>query len=1412
MSSILEDFDTPGRSHSAAGQSLSGRPPLSNIKRPSSTPPRSPAISPKVSMRKRSPYSKTPSPKPSTPQVNVQHPRFSGGAEDLAELVPKMLKTRLVSGGGAGRRTSMEGASKKKGGKKRGKGKKLRMSRQKSQDEKHKNFCFESNPEMCKRSSPRRKRKKKKWKASQKKKLKKKKLSWSSDNEADREHPIVAKIKAATSNDGDGFLDARNLDSGMDKFPIGAIIREFGKNPGKQLSKLHTINLNQNRLDSLPDTFFEWFRVDLEYLDLNVNMFMNFPKQMPSLTDLISLDIASNQLKSLGDVDISVMTNLSRLNLSDNQLDSLPGRLPPNLTVLRLSNNRLQEIPASVFRLEDLEDLTFKNNYLTQLPSGLAKLSNLVKLDLRSNKIEELPTEIFKDGLLELEKLRVGGNPLLIPPRFLLENTPWQNSVKVVRNFFQNEENSARAKVHWKRLSKAIFLGSSMCGKTSCARVLEGQGIDGCNSGAARESIGVRVSMISSNKLFEDGLAQNIVLWDMAGAKPEEYKEFQATHQLFLGSNRTLYVIVFDLYKFAECWLQKDKKKLAIFLNEHIIYWIKSVQDRVPDGKILLVANKLDQYPDNLDKRPQHLIYCIRQALLEKTEAAHKFLFQKIQNLKERNHSELEQHIEQLERIYQTEETWIGCLKDGKAIVSMTCREDNEQYFKTSSAFRSRIFQECDSLRKGQMNKLVPEVWVKIRDIVIKWENNQTPFVLVDEIENRLKDDDENYACDSEDITQALLFLNDCGEIVFFEPNIVFVSVVWIVGLLKQLLSNKGSDIEYNLSNDELKKRWNTYLTWNVLEDDSEDCKTRKKEVNFYILYRLMQQFNILFPCKVDKEASWLLCKIPMMDRFENGKSVERFNYPVHATDVEVSRIIQFERGGTVPHDLIHMIQAGWMESVGNDECKETHPYCSDAIILHIEGVQIYIQTGYNKPDGTEGLVDGSQYHNFLGIFIRHSERPPPIEETDNPIILHRYLNLTLQVIYGILSQNFSGLVWEVWVLCPMCSMTYKDISKMKQRQILSIYAHLNEENGEDIKLTCDCCHNDPFESLNRMVLQEDDDEFESDRGYENTSLHKNSNSKNHRKFDWNNIVKCPKPAIVSIGVCNATDPTHPLVYAGSGVCIDADKAIFLTCAHNFFETDACGGGVGSVLREKIRKIDFRIVIGLYRGDKQLTKWAFEADQELFEKFRVMRDKKKCSDDIFVLRAKIGYKDLRQKPFGHSSVNLDEGSEAAEKDKTEYLRATVDDTYTLDAQVSSRLSSLSLNLAGIPLVSDNDIVPNEVDVYGYPGQPKLNNQQAARTNALDGDMQDCLHNSTHDGRIFLDKCTIFDSSDDDYIYVSMMKHTKGASGGPALVKVPDKNGAFVHRVIGVFKGFESERDRALIVPSAKASRMINECQ
>ena len=152
MSSIiLEDFDESGRPHSAAGQSLSGRPPLSNIKRPSSTPPGSPARSPKVPMTKRPPYSKTPSPKPCNPQVNVEHPRFSGVGEDL---VPKMLKT-------GGRRTSVEGASKKKGGKKRGKGKKLRMSRQKSQDEKHKNFCFESNPEMCKRNSPRRRRKKK---------------------------------------------------------------------------------------------------------------------------------------------------------------------------------------------------------------------------------------------------------------------------------------------------------------------------------------------------------------------------------------------------------------------------------------------------------------------------------------------------------------------------------------------------------------------------------------------------------------------------------------------------------------------------------------------------------------------------------------------------------------------------------------------------------------------------------------------------------------------------------------------------------------------------------------------------------------------------------------------------------------------------------------------------------------------------------------------------------------------------------------------------------------------------------------------------------------------------------------------------------------------------------------------------
>lgn len=71
---------------------------------------------------------------------------------------------------------------------------------------------------------------------------------------------------------------------------------------------------------------------------------------------------------------------LKKLDLSDNQLQSIHPALPDNLETLTLRNNRLTSVPESVTRLQYLN---IENNPLQHLPAGLI---NMPQLDLELEK------------------------------------------------------------------------------------------------------------------------------------------------------------------------------------------------------------------------------------------------------------------------------------------------------------------------------------------------------------------------------------------------------------------------------------------------------------------------------------------------------------------------------------------------------------------------------------------------------------------------------------------------------------------------------------------------------------------------------------------------------------------------------------------------------------------------------------------------------------------------------------------------------------------------------------------------------------------------------------------------------------------------------------------------------------------
>ena len=137
---------------------------------------------------------------------------------------------------------------------------------------------------------------------------------------------------------------------------------------------------------------------------------------LSGLTGLTMLNLQENRLSSLPDDFFDDLTSLSQaLSWECNRLTSIPSELftPPNLTYLDLSNNRLGgEVPTALGNLSSLTFLSLSRNQLDgEIPTELSNLSNLTFLSLSGNRLDgEIPTEL--SNLSNLKELWLWGNQL----------------------------------------------------------------------------------------------------------------------------------------------------------------------------------------------------------------------------------------------------------------------------------------------------------------------------------------------------------------------------------------------------------------------------------------------------------------------------------------------------------------------------------------------------------------------------------------------------------------------------------------------------------------------------------------------------------------------------------------------------------------------------------------------------------------------------------------------------------------------------------------------------------------------------------------------------------------------------------------------------------------------------------------
>jgi internalin A len=190
-------------------------------------------------------------------------------------------------------------------------------------------------------------------------------------------------------------------------------------------------------------------------------------------------------------------------------------------------------------------------------------LLNLSKLRLSSNQITELPLEIA--GLTNLTELDLRQNKLDIPLE-IVSKKDYPN--EIINFYFKIREKATRQLNE----AKTLIVGQGSVGKTSLVRRI----ITGEFDSEESKTEGISIS----RWLIDNRIQLNI--WDFGGQEI-----MHATHQFFL-TKRSLYLLVLDSRLTQE--------------ENRVEYWLKIIQSFGGESPVLLVGNKMDQHPLDVDR------------------------------------------------------------------------------------------------------------------------------------------------------------------------------------------------------------------------------------------------------------------------------------------------------------------------------------------------------------------------------------------------------------------------------------------------------------------------------------------------------------------------------------------------------------------------------------------------------------------------------------------------------------------------------------------------------------------------------------------------------------------------------------------------------------------------------------------
>lgn len=210
--------------------------------------------------------------------------------------------------------------------------------------------------------------------------------------------------------------------------PFCLSVSQITPNALSKLRYLESLDLSHNGLEQLSPSCFSGLplaEVDLShnnFREFNMDVFANKASGEP-----VSIELTHNKLVSVFATEQGKVLQIQSLNLSANQLSSVPNLTGLSLRLLSLDTNPITRITEGSFaHLKDLIYLSISDlRDLQEIePHSFKGLQSLQVLDLINNpKLQTVSPAIFS-GLDSLEELNLSGSGVTSLPNNMLSHLP----------------------------------------------------------------------------------------------------------------------------------------------------------------------------------------------------------------------------------------------------------------------------------------------------------------------------------------------------------------------------------------------------------------------------------------------------------------------------------------------------------------------------------------------------------------------------------------------------------------------------------------------------------------------------------------------------------------------------------------------------------------------------------------------------------------------------------------------------------------------------------------------------------------------------------------------------------------------------------------------------------------------------